>query len=111
MIRDRFKTHALAVAIPEESIVGNVQMGTVMVSQGTVRGSLVPTDSGTVLERFGVETTNGWEFYCDSDDASKFAVGGECTYDGRTFKVIAPPRTFSGYGSADHTAIALEEAD
>jgi hypothetical protein len=105
------KPHTLSVVKNEERIVDNVSLGHQETSQGSVNGQLVPVDAQAVYERFGVETRNGWEFYCDVADASKFAVGGSAAMGAKTFSVIAPPRTYDGFGKADHSVIALEEQD
>lgn len=103
------KPHTLTVNLPTAVIESNVLLGYSNSAQGTVRGQMQPETASVVMEQFGVEPSRPWLFYCSAEDADKFAEGGDCTWDGKTFNVAAAPKAPTGFNKADHCVVALDE--
>jgi len=107
----RRKPHAVTVDLPEAVIQDDVLNGYGDSPQGTVEGMLYPVDSGTMFERFGVETKRGSAFLCDPEHAPKFVEGGRVSHGGRKYAVKGEPLVYQGFGAADNATVPLEEVD
>ncbi len=102
------KPHTVTVTQPVPQLGGNRVKASGETPAETVRGLMLPSNPTTAYERFGVEIQEPHEFFCDSGDGSKFAVGGTVRYSSSTFTVRAKQVYDTGLAT-DHARILLEK--
>ena len=107
----RRKPHSVTVAKPEDILEANVIRNHADGPAVALAGMVVPVDSGTMADKYGVDTRRGFLFIGDPEAGDAFAEGGRLYWDGRAFAVKGAPLVFKGFGAADNCSAPLEELD